>query len=234
MKSREFARNLPLTLQPSSVALSVKCMFSWRAHSSLPLSRGSADSFKRGREKLSDRKRCEKRVGLHWIPWNTTSTHSGSSWRSRNSWSRLISAINSSAKVLFNFGVGRIPFSDYWPSGVIRMGSPVWKWTNVKKFWRKGSWTGCRWSSLITWGSQAPVSYSFLGKLPSHSSLQKTGSGDGNCWLWSSGRSKKRVHKAVSSFLFHAHEVIGKFVFAEGCIAGRKFTQLHPTYRAPS
>ena len=25
--------------------------------------------------------------------------------------------------ISFKFGVGRIPFSDYWPSGVIRMGS---------------------------------------------------------------------------------------------------------------
>ena len=29
-------------------------------------------------------------------------------------------------------GVGRISFSHYWPSGVIRIGSPVWKW----KFWK--------------------------------------------------------------------------------------------------
>ena len=34
--------------------------------------------------------------------------------------------------VSFFFGVVRIPFSHYWPSGVIRMGSPVWKWKNWK------------------------------------------------------------------------------------------------------
>ena len=31
-------------------------------------------------------------------------------------------------------GVGRIPFSDYWPSGVIRMGSPVWRWKSWTNF----------------------------------------------------------------------------------------------------
>ena len=31
---------------------------------------------------------------------------------------------------LIHFGVGRIPFSHYWSSGVIRIGLPVWKWKN--------------------------------------------------------------------------------------------------------
>ena len=30
------------------------------------------------------------------------------------------------------FEVGRIPFSHYWPSGVIRIGLPVWKWKSWK------------------------------------------------------------------------------------------------------
>ena len=30
------------------------------------------------------------------------------------------------------FGVGRIPFSHYWPSGVIRIGLPVWRWKSCK------------------------------------------------------------------------------------------------------
>ena len=32
----------------------------------------------------------------------------------------------------FFFGVVRIPFSHYCPSGVIRIGSPVWKWKSWK------------------------------------------------------------------------------------------------------
>ena len=36
------------------------------------------------------------------------------------------------------FGVGRIPFSHYWPSGVIRIGLPVWKWKSWKISRTKG------------------------------------------------------------------------------------------------
>ena len=35
------------------------------------------------------------------------------------------------------FEVGRIPLSHNWPSGVIRMGSQVWKWKSWKNFWTK-------------------------------------------------------------------------------------------------
>ena len=37
-----------------------------------------------------------------------------------------------------NFGVGRFPFSQYQPSGVIRIGSPVWRiksWKNLRVKW---------------------------------------------------------------------------------------------------
>ena len=41
-----------------------------------------------------------------------------------------------------NSGVGWIPLSHYWPSGVIRNGSPVWSWKRRKYFWTKwASWT---------------------------------------------------------------------------------------------
>ena len=33
-----------------------------------------------------------------------------------------------------NFWVGWIPFSHYWPSGVIRIGLPLWRWKNWKIF----------------------------------------------------------------------------------------------------
>ena len=39
--------------------------------------------------------------------------------------------------VSFFSGVVRFPFSQYWPSGVIRMGSPVWKWKSWKFIWTK-------------------------------------------------------------------------------------------------
>ena len=37
-----------------------------------------------------------------------------------------------------NFKVGRIPFSHYWPSGVIRIGLPVWRWKRWKISRTKG------------------------------------------------------------------------------------------------
>ena len=36
--------------------------------------------------------------------------------------------------VSFSFGVVRIPFSHYWPSGVIRIGFPVWRWRRWEIF----------------------------------------------------------------------------------------------------
>ena len=39
--------------------------------------------------------------------------------------------------VTFSFGVGRIPFSHYWPFGVIRIGLPVWRWKCWKIIWTK-------------------------------------------------------------------------------------------------
>ena len=38
-----------------------------------------------------------------------------------------------------NFGVGRIPFSLYWPSGVIRISLPVWRWKSWKNSRTKGA-----------------------------------------------------------------------------------------------
>ena len=41
---------------------------------------------------------------------------------------------HSKPSVSFSFGVGWIPFSHYWPSGVKRIGLPVWKWKSWK-YW---------------------------------------------------------------------------------------------------
>ena len=38
-----------------------------------------------------------------------------------------------------NSEVGWIPFSNYWPSGVIRNGLPVWKWKSRKSLGMKGT-----------------------------------------------------------------------------------------------
>ena len=42
-----------------------------------------------------------------------------------------------SSWVSFSFEVGRIPFSHYWSSGVIRNGSPVWKGKSCKNMGTK-------------------------------------------------------------------------------------------------
>ena len=34
-----------------------------------------------------------------------------------------------------NFKVGWFPFSHNWPSGVIRIGLPIWKWKKCKNIW---------------------------------------------------------------------------------------------------
>ena len=46
-----------------------------------------------------------------------------------------------------NFEVGWIPFSHYWPSGVIRIGLPVWRWKSWKSF-------GTKWAQ---WAANGPV-----------------------------------------------------------------------------
>ena len=48
---------------------------------------------------------------------------------------------------LILFWVGWIPLSHYWPSGVIRMGLPVWRW----KIWKS---SGTKWAQ---WASNGPV-----------------------------------------------------------------------------
>ena len=49
--------------------------------------------------------------------------------------------------VSFSFEVGWIPFSHYWPSGVIRNGSPVWKWKICKNMEIK----------VAQWAANGPV-----------------------------------------------------------------------------
>ena len=55
--------------------------------------------------------------------------------------------------VSFFSGVVRFPFSHYWPSGVIRMGSPVWKWKSWKFIRTKGTVQAANGS---VWMPQAP------------------------------------------------------------------------------
>ena len=55
--------------------------------------------------------------------------------------------------VSFSFEVGRTPFSHYWPSGVIRIGLPVWKWKSLKNFATKGAQPA---ANDPIWTPQAP------------------------------------------------------------------------------
>ena len=49
--------------------------------------------------------------------------------------------------VSFSFEVGTLTFSHYWPSGVIRIGLPVWRWKSWKSF-------GTKWAQ---WAANGPV-----------------------------------------------------------------------------
>ena len=60
------------------------------------------------------------------------------------------------------FGVGRIPFSHYWPSGVIRIGLPVWRWKSWESSETKMGSKGCNWSSLNAPGTETPLSHPIL------------------------------------------------------------------------
>ena len=51
-----------------------------------------------------------------------------------------------------NFKVGWIPFSNNWPSGVIKIGLPVWKWKSRKSFGTK--WAQ-RAANIPVWMPQA-------------------------------------------------------------------------------
>ena len=58
------------------------------------------------------------------------------------------------------FGVERILFSHYWPSGVIRIGLPVWNWKSWKISRTKGVYIeGYKWSSLNAPGTKNPLSH---------------------------------------------------------------------------
>ena len=51
-----------------------------------------------------------------------------------------------------NFEVGWFPFSHYWPSGVIRIGLPVWKWKSWKSLgtkWAQKAANGSVWMSHV-------------------------------------------------------------------------------------
>ena len=52
-----------------------------------------------------------------------------------------------------NFKVGWIPFSHYWPSGVIRIGLPVWRWKRCNNF---RMWEVQRAANGPVWMPQAP------------------------------------------------------------------------------
>ena len=53
----------------------------------------------------------------------------------------------------------QFPFSDNWPSGVIRIGLPVWNWKN---FQNKRGLMRCKWSSLNAPGTENPLSHPVL------------------------------------------------------------------------
>ena len=52
----------------------------------------------------------------------------------------LIPTLHWTLAVSFSFGVGWIPFSHYLPSGVIRIGLPVWEWKSWKNMETKVAW----------------------------------------------------------------------------------------------
>ena len=57
------------------------------------------------------------------------------------------------SSVSSTFKVGWIPFPHYWPSGVIRIGLPVWRWKNWYNF---KMWEVQRAANGPVWMSQAP------------------------------------------------------------------------------
>ena len=59
-------------------------------------------------------------------------------------------------------GVGRIPFSDYWPSGGNKNGLPSMKVDKLENYQNKSGSTGCKWSSLNAPGTGNPLSHSVL------------------------------------------------------------------------
>ena len=66
------------------------------------------------------------------------------------------------SSVSSSFKVGWIPFSHYWPSGVIRIGLPSMKVKKMEKFQSKSGLMGCKWSSLNATGTGNPLSHPVL------------------------------------------------------------------------
>ena len=60
------------------------------------------------------------------------------------------------SSVSSSFKVGWIPFSHYWPSGVIRIGLPSMKVKKFETFQNKRGSTCCKWPNLNTPGTQTP------------------------------------------------------------------------------
>ena len=59
-------------------------------------------------------------------------------------------------------GLGKIPFSHYWPSGVIRIGLPSMKVEKMENFQNKTVLKGCKWSSLNAPGTETLCLIYFL------------------------------------------------------------------------
>ena len=60
------------------------------------------------------------------------------------------------SSVSSSFKVGWIPFSHYWPSGVIRIGLPSMKVKKFETFQNKRGSACCKWPNLNTPGTQTP------------------------------------------------------------------------------
>ena len=80
---------------------------------------------------------CERCKGLQMVQFD-------SPWH-------LKSSVSSS------FKVGWIPFSHYWPSGVIRIGLPSMKVKKFETFQNKRGSTCCKWPNLNAPGTQTPL-----------------------------------------------------------------------------
>ena len=61
------------------------------------------------------------------------------------------------SSVSSSFKVGWIPFSHYWPSGVIRIGLPSMKVKKFETFQNKRGSTCCKWPNLNAPGTQTPL-----------------------------------------------------------------------------
>ena len=115
------------------------------------------------------------------------------------------------------FGVGRIPFSHYCPSGVIRIGLPVWKWRRWNIF--RGNFFAIKWNwlvpaknpsqSLIQFDTQMTAKSILSGLRVDHQKVRR-------CFVRGFGGSQRRTFFHASGrrrepFTYDIYKILGFF-----------------------